>query len=837
MNPGDVLEYDPTTGEFAEYYEYTPRVKIDGFLLNFDHTEGVAIDGVNSDGNDALFGDLGNDWIVGGTGNDNAYGGWGDDLINVDDDHSTNGDQNDIPDTHPSYEDRAYGGAGRDRLIANTGGDRLIDWAGEFNSYIVPFAPFGNFTISRALAPQIAEFLYALSAGDGADGTRGGDEARNGEPDGELGLVKQQDFAWRDQTGAPDDPQPGNIPGGSRDVLRNATFSNGSMDAFAVDSGDFEATGGRLAVSAESLGGDAVAVFHIDDMVPSYFELQASVTVEKPTGGWKANSYIIFDYQNEFDFKFAGIDDSINKLVIGHRDATGWHIDDQGVVRGGVKYGKTYNMLVAINGLNATLLVDNKEVFSHTFEPRVIDGWSYGLNYGLVGVGSDNARGTYDNVAVQVLPPQITYQSFEDFKDGVADEFAPVDGSEWAVHSKQYKATPGGDAAVSLFELDVANLNHGSVLDLEAEINTAGMAGFVFDRYDENTFKFAAVDVANNQVIIGHHTARSGWVVDATYTPTSTTLSSDTTYTLGVDLKGTSVSVTLDGQTVLGHVFNASTVDGRFGLLAAGADATFDDVELKTNDLGFVQDSDALTAASSPRLDDPTVLLTDGDVEAAKRAAIERMSLTLTAEQIAELEATPIRIADLPGWQLGAYADGVIWIDADAAGNGWFVEGSPETGAADSLQAHSLLAVSGPSAGRMDLLSVVSHELGHAAGLSHDDGGVMHETLAAGERTAPVTLLGQSGTFEIVNGLSGQLGMADSDMPRARIDWNGRAALNTVDKNGDERLSATWTEDFVNHLGRDKAEREPNAGFRLVVPDVASKVVAEAARRISLLFR
>ena len=51
------------------------------------------------------------------------------------------------------YEDRAFGGAGRDVLIGNTGGDRLIDWTGEFNSYIVPFAPFGIATVSRQVPP------------------------------------------------------------------------------------------------------------------------------------------------------------------------------------------------------------------------------------------------------------------------------------------------------------------------------------------------------------------------------------------------------------------------------------------------------------------------------------------------------------------------------------------------------------------------------------------------------------------------------------------------------------------------------------------------------------
>ena len=146
------------------------------------------------------------------------------------------------------------------------------------------------------------------------------------------------------------------------------------------------------------------------------------------------------------------------------------------------------------------------------------------------------------------MPPQITYQSFEDFSDDQADELVPVAPSEWAIagqdaNNKQYVATPtDGAAAVSLFELDVENLNVSSVLDVEATVSTGadGMAGFIFDRYNENTFKFVAVDVANNQVIIGHHTAKSGWVTDTSYTP-GTALTAGTDYTLSVGLKGTSV--------------------------------------------------------------------------------------------------------------------------------------------------------------------------------------------------------------------------------------------------------------------------------------------------------
>src|SRR5262249_39465719 len=149
---------------------------------------------------------------------DTLWGGWGNDLLNVDDDLSTgcthygNGNKcdstgssylGDVPDDiNPAYQDRAFGGAGLDILIGNSSGDRLIDWVGEFNSYIVPFAPFGIATVSRQNDPQLPEFLYAVSRAQGADPTRatddGTDPARNGEPTGEIGLVRQSDHGiWQ----------------------------------------------------------------------------------------------------------------------------------------------------------------------------------------------------------------------------------------------------------------------------------------------------------------------------------------------------------------------------------------------------------------------------------------------------------------------------------------------------------------------------------------------------------------------------------------------------------------------------------------------------------------
>ena len=172
------------------------------------------------DGQDVLFGDTGHDWLVGGTNHDRLYGGYGDDLLQGDDNlDSTAGTadplRNDIPDTRataPVFADIGFGGAGYDVIIVNTAVDRMYDWNGEFNSYFAPFNPYGEPTVSRLTSPATVQYLYDLSRSDGADRTRPGDAARNGEPFGEIGLVTQSDADWGAQQGSPRDPQPGGRP-------------------------------------------------------------------------------------------------------------------------------------------------------------------------------------------------------------------------------------------------------------------------------------------------------------------------------------------------------------------------------------------------------------------------------------------------------------------------------------------------------------------------------------------------------------------------------------------------------------------------------------------------
>ena len=137
-------------------------------------------------------------------------------------------------DTNPSYEDFAYGGAGRRRARREHGRrppERLVGRVQQLPRPVLAVRHADR--RARHRAGDEGPDRRSSRKSDGADpylgGRYGADPTRNGEPFGELGEVTQQDAAWGDQHGGPRDPQPGNSHA-SRDV-------HGSSGVLPIGSG------------------------------------------------------------------------------------------------------------------------------------------------------------------------------------------------------------------------------------------------------------------------------------------------------------------------------------------------------------------------------------------------------------------------------------------------------------------------------------------------------------------------------------------------------------------------------------------------------------------------
>ncbi|MCB0668776.1 MAG: hypothetical protein KDC80_23290 [Saprospiraceae bacterium] len=116
------------------------------------------------------------------------------------------------------------------------------------------------------------------------------------------------------------------------------------------------------------------------------------------------------------------------------------------------------------------------------------------------------------------------------------------------------------------------------------------------------------------------------------------------------------------------------------------------------------------------------------------RVAKEHLKLHYNKEPLGPIT---LAIADLPENELAHYFAGVITLDRDAAGNGWFLDETPEQSEEFELpeaSAHFIATVDSPAYKKIDLYSVLVHELGHACDLMHEENEFMRSFIDPGMR-------------------------------------------------------------------------------------------------------
>jgi hypothetical protein len=208
--------------------------------------------------------------------------------------------------------------------------------------------------------------------------------------------------------------------------------------------------------------------------------------------------------------------------------------------------------------------------------------------------------------------------------------------------------------------------------------------------------------------------------------------------------------------------------------------------------------SAAPAAPSGPTVIDDGIL-SQAELDLILEAAIQRWAAAgASDEQIAAMRAVSVSVADLAGLTLGQSDVGSIVLDSDAAGWRWFIDSTPGDDSEYAGSGSRLLAADnlGLAGTRIDLLTVLTHELGHQIGLSDlsapgSGDELMFGTIGAGERRLPgsddLAHAGSSpvaGAFAFAPITLGTIPAGQTVIVEYR---------QTIDAPGEDRLVGSWT--------------------------------------------
>ena len=139
-------------------------------------------------------------------------------------------------------------------------------------------------------------------------------------------------------------------------------------------------------------------------------------------------------------------------------------------------------------------------------------------------------------------------------------------------------------------------------------------------------------------------------------------------------------------------------------------------------------------------------LLKQADLDSVVSTALARWETTgLSTEQAAILSKLHFEVTALSNLRLGEASGNDIRVSSNAGGNGWFIDASAQSDSLFAKGTSSTRSYTDPTsapAGRMDLLTAIMHEMGHALGLNdsylqQDRDSLMYGYLTKGERRLP----------------------------------------------------------------------------------------------------
>ena len=341
-------------------------------------------------------------------------------------------------------------------------------------------------------------------------------------------------------------------------------------------------------VDSSGGGGLGLAVADINQPIPERFEIKVDVLSVGGPNRWH-DGFVIFDYVDGNNFKYAGSFVGQNQWVVGHYQGH-WgnriaQVDWDDVGRS-IDPNEVYQLHLIIDGNDVEFHVNDELVIDTGFSPETM------LNGGGVGLAAQNAVTWFDNFLIKdEFPADPEFMPFEeDFETGPEYALIPTGGPEHTAIvnptglNHEYQLDMSGmlglKTALASFDGELP-----SAFQIEVDMTaTAGanrwQDGFlIFDYVDETNFKYAGSFVGQNQWVIGHYLGHWGnRLAQVDWDDIGETIDPGQTYHLAVDIVGNLVELTVDGVQILSTTFTGESVlhEGGVGIAVQHAETNFD---------------------------------------------------------------------------------------------------------------------------------------------------------------------------------------------------------------------------------------------------------------------
>jgi hypothetical protein len=375
------------------------------------------------------------------------------------------------------------------------------------------------------------------------------------------------------------------------------TFADGVAHGFVSQVGAWAVSGGRYAASPALGLDDAVSVVPVTGGMPSSFQVQATLNAAAPTGGYYSNGFLVFNYQSDLSFDFAGAYVGGKQWVIGHRDGSGWEIDAV-ANDNGLAAGTDFAMQLTVVAGTVTLSANGTTKVSFAYPTLV--------NSGAVGVATQGSNSQFANfqAAAYTPPPGGGVLASANFDDGTSDGFVGQAGA-WSVSNGRYAAAPASGSGDAVSTIAVSG-GLPPVFQVQAIVNAAAAGGgfysngfLIFNYQGATSFDFAGTYVGAREWLVGHRDA-AGWHTDA-YT-IDNSIVPGTDYLLQLSIQQAQAVLAVGGATKVSFTFAAPVNGGALGLGTQGSLTQFDNFVAQQPALPFQQNfSDGVAHSFAPQ--------------------------------------------------------------------------------------------------------------------------------------------------------------------------------------------------------------------------------------------